>query len=78
MIDQCLYRIGSKYLIIALRGFTVFLMLVWPFLAFSQTTTVVYDGITGINHISFQNDTVVISGLIMKSPAQKAGIKTML
>ncbi len=36
---------------------------------------IVYDGITGIHDVSFQNDTALISTLIPGSPAQKAGIK---
>lgn len=35
----------------------------------------VYDGITGISNISFQNDTAVITTLIPNSPADIAGIQ---
>ena len=36
---------------------------------------IVYDGLTGIHDVTFQNDTAFISTLIPKSPADKAGIK---
>ena len=58
-----------------LRGFTGFLFLVWPLLVFPQTKMIVYDGLTGIHDVTFQNDTAFISTLIPKSPADKAGIK---
>jgi serine phosphatase RsbU (regulator of sigma subunit) len=44
-------------------------------MAFSQTKMIVYDGLTGIHDVNFQNDTAFISVLIPKSPADKAGIR---
>ena len=49
-------------------------MLLWPLLAFPQTTMVVYDGITGINNVTIRDDTAVIINLIPRSPASKAGM----
>ncbi len=75
LIDQCSYRSRSKSLIFTLRGFAGFLLLIWPLLVFPQTTMIVYDGYTGIDNVTIQNDTAAISALIPKSPADKAGIK---
>jgi len=58
-----------------LRRIAGLLFLLWPVLAFPQTTMVVYDGITGIHNVTIRNDTAVISTLIPESPADRAGIK---
>ena len=58
-----------------LKGLTGLLLLIWPFLAFTQTPMIVYDGFTGIHDVSYRNDTAVISTLIPDSPAHKAGIR---
>ena len=52
-----------------------FLFLLWPLLVFSQTSMIIYDGLTGIHDVSVQNDTAYISTLIPDSPADKAGIR---
>jgi len=64
-------RIPSRFL----KGMAGFLLLIWPFLIFSQTPMIIYDGFTGIHDVSYRNDTAVISTLIPDSPAHKAGIK---
>ncbi len=75
LIKHRLYRARSEIISRTLQGFTGFLLLLCPLLVFSQTTMLVYDGITGIDNVSFQNDTAFISSLISNSPADKAGIK---
>jgi serine phosphatase RsbU (regulator of sigma subunit) len=49
--------------------------MLWPILAFPQTTMMVYDGITGIHNVTLRNDTAVITTLIPDSPADRAGIQ---
>lgn len=44
-------------------------------MTFAQTKMIVYDGITGIYNIIIQNDTVQVSNLVPKSPADKAGMR---
>ena len=75
LVRQCLYRSKSKSIIFTLRGFTGFLLLLWPLLVFPQTTMIVYDGLTGIHDVTFHSDTAFISTLIPDSPAHKAGIR---
>ena len=75
MINHYLSSSRSKSITFTLRGFTGFLLLLWPLLVYSQKTMIVYDGITGIQNINFQNDTALISTLIPGSPADKAGMK---
>lgn len=75
MIIQTSYRTGNHSLRIGLRRLTGILLLAWPLLVFSQTKMIVYDGLTGIHDVNFQNDTAFISALIPKSPADKAGIR---
>jgi serine phosphatase RsbU (regulator of sigma subunit) len=74
LIKQHLYRAKSKSGTFILQGFTGILLLIWALPVFPQTSMLVYDGITGIDHVSFENDTAVISTLIPESPAAKAGI----
>jgi len=57
-----------------LRGFFALVLLIGPIKAASQTTMLVYDGITGIDQLSVLNDTAVITHIIKKSPAHRAGI----
>ena len=75
LINHYPYRLRSKSITFTLRGFTGFLLLLWPLLVFPQTTMIVYDGITGIHNVSLRNDTAYISNIIPGSPADKAGIK---
>jgi serine phosphatase RsbU (regulator of sigma subunit) len=73
-IKQRLYRTKSKSGTILLKGFKAVLLLIWALPAFPQTTMLIYDGISGIDQVSYENDTAVISTLIPESPAEKAGI----
>ncbi len=75
LIRKFLYLLRSKPILNTLRGVTALLLLIWPFVAFPQTTMIVYDGITGISQVSYQNDTAIVAGLIPDSPADKAGLK---
>lgn len=59
----------------ALRRLPEIILLIMPLMVFSQTRIFVYDGITGIYGTQVQNDTVHISALMPKSPAQKAGLQ---
>jgi len=69
------YRTGSKCLIPTVKGIWGFLLLLWPVLLLGQTEMIVYDGFTGIHNVSYRNDTAVISTLIPRSPADRAGIR---
>jgi serine phosphatase RsbU (regulator of sigma subunit) len=59
---------------ITLRKLPGIILLFMPLMVFSQTRIIVYDGITGIDKIQVQNDTVHISSLLPKSPAQRDGL----
>ncbi len=74
LIRQFLYLLRSKSIHTTLRGLTGLLLLIWPFMAFPQTTMIVYDGITGISQVSYHKDTAIITALIPDSPADKAGL----
>ena len=60
---------------IALRRFFGIVFLVLSLMTFAQTKMIVYDGITGIYNTIIQNDTVQVSTLVPKSPADKAGMR---
>jgi len=51
------------------------LLLLWPLVSFGQKSMVIYDGFSGLEQISLQRDTAVISSLIRQSPADRAGIR---
>lgn len=72
--DKAKYRAGTKAPLFILKGLVIVLWLICPLTAISQTTVLVFDGITGIDQILVQNDTALITRVIKKSPAHKAGI----
>jgi len=60
---------------VTLRRFLSIVFLVLPLMTFAQNKMIVYDGITGIYNTIIQNDTVQVSTLVPKSPADKAGMR---
>jgi len=60
---------------LTLRKLPGIILLLAPLMVFSQPKMIVYDGITGIYGTLVQNDTVHITSLLPKSPAQKAGLQ---
>ena len=56
-------------------GLLVFTLLLCSAMSNAQTEVIVYDGYTGIQNTSIQNDTAVITTLLPGSPADRAGVK---
>lgn len=68
------FATARKPLSIVFSGFMgVLLLCSVP--VFPQTNMIIYDGFTGIHEVSYRNDTAIVSTLIPKSPADRAGIR---
>lgn len=74
LVKRGLYRANIRSRTFTLRVIPGLFLFLWPLLSFPQTNTIIYDGITGIHDVAFQNDTAIISGLIPDSPADRAGM----
>ena len=54
-------------------AFFLFLLVVFP--VQSQVKTVIYDGISGMEHCHILDDTVIVLEVVRNSPAWEAGIQ---